>query len=240
MRIVSRFPTAAVDVAMTQLNLGNTAGFIANSHDTGTFSTVSNGSGFYGVTWTGAGGNANDTLPEQLLALYELTDVNGDVVDLTAGTHNLTWTIENTSGTWDGSNSVIVGMGLVMCTGSTFASPGTAQAGSVALGFLGTNRERNSSWVTGQAPPALTGVQKIEQTWINTAGSSSAQRGYIAFTVYNDSGAILEQGSSGFETSSTASTGLIALGLCLGNDNSLTSGATYTENVRVSYIATPR
>lgn len=230
--------TPPPSVVPTFLDLSTPAGVILNGHDFGTvtITEVEDGDGFYEITWTGSGGNANDTLPEQLILLYQVPDTFGETVDLTTKSHILRWYTEFDPDNWNGDNSVIVGTGPILCSGSTFEAPGTAQSGSVCIGAFGGLRIRNSSFVTGQSATGNS-ISRVHQVWVPDEEGTSDVRGVATFTTYQADGTLLEAAETGFETASTAATGLIALGIGLGNDNSLTSGATNTERIRVRAVA---
>ena len=227
-----------VDTALRIVDIAAYSGHIDNGHNESLVSVANVGDGFYEITWTGSGGNANDTGAEQLHLLFEVVDASGTVVDTSSGSHGITWTLENDPAEWSGANSVIVGAGIICSTGSTFASPGDDIAGSYTTGFLSTSPSRNNSAHTAQSTTGSL-VEKIVGSWLPDVGQVTNERGPIIYSAYNTSGAVVDRNDTTGDTASMATANLITLGLSLGNDNSLTSGAVFTERVRLKALATP-
>lgn len=205
--------------------------YVLNGHSAGSLSYVAAGD-YTDTTWTGSGGNANDTLPEQLHTMHPIEDASGVVIDLANRTHAAHWRLATNPATWSGASSVIVGAGVVHTD-----SGGVLQSTPHYMGILGSGRAANLSYYAGQNATG-SGVVRIDGWWIPNPDPSSPTYGALIQQAFDASGAPVR--SEAVSISGTVSAGdVLSLALGLGNDYSLTSGATYTEPIALWAIAYP-
>lgn len=217
-------------VLVRTVDLSDYAGVRANGITDLDISPTSDG--FYTVAFTGAGGNARDQLQEQAQILYEVLDLDGEVVDLVGKTHILHYFFENRN--WIGTNSAIYNAGLFLGNGTGLDDPGDIQGGSWAVGFALSSRGLSSSWIGGQTAPG-SGYERVDQVWVPPRVGNT--RGLIGYTA--ETATASTSGALGGDTTDISAVTVAALCLSVGNDYSLTSGGAFSEEVRLRYALVP-
>lgn len=228
---------AAMSLALREVDLSQPAGAILHGHSFGSlsFGAVA-GNGTRPVTWTGSGGNANDTLYEQMHVTYPIEDPSGNVVTLADRTHVARYRFDTDPATWSGANAEIVGAGITVGDGASIASPGNWRANANEIrGIMGAGRAANISY--GGQSATGSGVVAVEGWWIPDPDPSSPVFGAMHAVCLDAAGAVVASTTKWIATAIAGD--VVALALCLGNDSSLTSGATYTEPMRLRALAIP-